>query len=147
VDIVITIFLAMIALVVYFVPSLIANDKEHHQRAAIFALNLLLGWTFLGWVGALVWSLTATQGAPPKALPTAPPQTPHKEPERVENFVTAKNGQLTFRVLAYRRMDEEELRKVVFEALKAGKLKEPEPGGTATLVTDIGEECPKRASD
>jgi Superinfection immunity protein len=25
---------------------------------AIFALNLLLGWTFLGWVAALVWALT-----------------------------------------------------------------------------------------
>jgi hypothetical protein len=29
---------------------------------AIAALNLLLGWTLLGWVGALVGSLTATPG-------------------------------------------------------------------------------------
>jgi hypothetical protein len=28
---------------------------------AIFALNLLLGWTLLGWFAALVWSLTAVQ--------------------------------------------------------------------------------------
>jgi len=28
---------------------------------AILVLNLLLGWTFLGWVGALIWSLTAVR--------------------------------------------------------------------------------------
>jgi hypothetical protein len=26
---------------------------------AIFVLNLLLGWTLLGWIGSLVWSCTA----------------------------------------------------------------------------------------
>jgi hypothetical protein len=53
-------FLMMGLLVVlYFLPSLTAASRGHHNRAAIFALNLLLGWTFLGWVAALVWSLTA----------------------------------------------------------------------------------------
>ena len=41
----------------YFLPSLLARKKR--QWTAIFALNLLLGWTLLGWVGALVWALTA----------------------------------------------------------------------------------------
>jgi hypothetical protein len=27
----------------------------------IFVLNILLGWTFLGWVVALVWSFTAQE--------------------------------------------------------------------------------------
>ena len=27
-------------------------------RRAIFALDLLFGWTLIGWVVALVWSLT-----------------------------------------------------------------------------------------
>jgi len=56
----------VIVLLAYFLPSVIAGSKEHHQGAAIFALNLFLGWTFLGWVVALVWSLTATQGASTK---------------------------------------------------------------------------------
>ena len=56
----------VIVLLAYFLPSVIAGSKEHHQGGAIFALNLLLGWTFLGWVGALVWSLTATKGASAK---------------------------------------------------------------------------------
>jgi len=40
---------------IYFAPSLVAVDKK--KVAAIFALNLLLGWTFIGWVLALCWAL------------------------------------------------------------------------------------------
>ena len=45
--------------VLYFVPWLVAALRRHHNQGAIFILNLLLGWTFLGWVAALVWSATA----------------------------------------------------------------------------------------
>jgi Superinfection immunity protein len=43
-------------LAVYFLPALIARDRKHHNAAAIFVLNLLLGWTLLGWVAALIWA-------------------------------------------------------------------------------------------
>lgn len=43
----------------YFIPSLVALARGHHQLLAIFLLNLLLGWTVLGWIAALVWSATA----------------------------------------------------------------------------------------
>lgn len=48
----------LIILYLYFLPSTIAEKKKHRNRGAIAALNLLLGWTFLGWVAALVWALT-----------------------------------------------------------------------------------------
>lgn len=56
----IVVFLCMIGLAVcaYMAPFLIAGMRGHRQTMAIGALNLLLGWTFLGWVVALVWSLT-----------------------------------------------------------------------------------------
>jgi len=57
---VVSLLIAMgVVLTLYFVPSFVAASRGHQNRVAIFALNLLLGWTFLGWVGALVWSLTA----------------------------------------------------------------------------------------
>ena len=40
----------------YFVPWLIALVDGHRDRAAIFILNLLLGWTIIGWIVALVWA-------------------------------------------------------------------------------------------
>jgi hypothetical protein len=63
--------------IVYFLPSLIAAKRGHHQAVALLALNLLLGWTLLGWVGALVWSLLADrrEAAAPELAGdvTAPP--------------------------------------------------------------------------
>lgn len=47
-----------LAICAYMAPFLIAGMRGHKQALAIGALNLLLGWTFLGWVIALVWSLT-----------------------------------------------------------------------------------------
>lgn len=41
----------------YFLPSLIARKRQKRNLTAIFALNLCLGWTLVGWVVALVWSL------------------------------------------------------------------------------------------
>ncbi|MGA0599192.1 superinfection immunity protein [Caulobacter sp. KR2-114] len=43
---------------VYFLPTLIAFGRRKRNAGAILALNLFLGWTLLGWVLALVWSLT-----------------------------------------------------------------------------------------
>jgi hypothetical protein len=54
-----TMFLIVAVLVaLHFAPSLTAYARRHRNRGAIFALNLFLGWTLLGWVAALVWSLT-----------------------------------------------------------------------------------------
>jgi hypothetical protein len=38
----------------YFIPSIVAGQRHHPQRMAIETLNLFLGWTFVGWVIALV---------------------------------------------------------------------------------------------
>lgn len=42
----------------YFVPTIIAGRRKHHNLGAIIAVNLLLGWSLIGWIVALVWSLT-----------------------------------------------------------------------------------------
>jgi hypothetical protein len=42
----------------YFLPSLIAGIRHHHNTGAVFVLNLLLGWTLVGWVAAMVWAHT-----------------------------------------------------------------------------------------
>ena len=41
----------------YFMPTLIAFLRQHKNKLAIFLLNLFLGWTVLGWVVSLVWSV------------------------------------------------------------------------------------------
>ena len=43
----------------HFLPTIIAVLRGHHNALAIFLLNLFLGWTILGWFGALIWAATA----------------------------------------------------------------------------------------
>lgn len=42
----------------YFLPALVAWHKSKRNFTAIFVLNLCVGWTFIGWVVALVWAFT-----------------------------------------------------------------------------------------
>ena len=49
----------LVFLIVYLLPWINAIWRDHHNRSAIGALNILLGWTLLGWIGALVWSFTS----------------------------------------------------------------------------------------
>jgi hypothetical protein len=43
--------------VLYFLPSIIAFGRSKRDAVSIFVVNLLLGWTAIGWVIALVWAL------------------------------------------------------------------------------------------
>ena len=43
---------------IYFLPTMLANSRNHHNAAPITIINILAGWTLLGWFIALVWSTT-----------------------------------------------------------------------------------------
>lgn len=53
------------ALLLYFLPTAVANSRSHPNLIPIFVLNLLLGWSFIGWVVAMVWACTSTGSAAP----------------------------------------------------------------------------------
>jgi Superinfection immunity protein len=42
----------------YFLPAIIATVRQHPNQNPIFILTLLLGWTVIGWIVALIWSST-----------------------------------------------------------------------------------------
>lgn len=46
-----------VVLPVYFLPTAVAYRRDHKNFTALLALNVFGGWTVVGWVGALVWSL------------------------------------------------------------------------------------------
>lgn len=41
---------------VYFLPSTIAIARRHRNASAVCLLNLLAGWTVVGWVISLIWA-------------------------------------------------------------------------------------------
>ena len=45
----------------YFLPSIIAGIRNNNF-SAILVLNLFLGWTLVGWVVSLSWSLASKNG-------------------------------------------------------------------------------------
>jgi hypothetical protein len=66
--------LLLLLLVPYCVPTIVAFSRRHPNAAAICVLNILLGWTIIGWVGTLIWSLSAIQPRQTITI-TNPPQS------------------------------------------------------------------------
>lgn len=71
----ILILLGFASLVVYFWPTIIAHYRNHPSAPAISILNLLLGWTLIGWVVAMVWAAQAID------VPVGDQQGPAKNKE------------------------------------------------------------------
>lgn len=65
-------FLALVGL--YVVPSALAVYRNCVAVAWIIALNILLGWTFIGWVVALGWAASGKVAVVHSTLP--PPAGP-----------------------------------------------------------------------
>ena len=51
------IFLFALAFIAYLCPTTIALARKVPSSLAVAALNILLGWTVIGFVVALVWAL------------------------------------------------------------------------------------------
>lgn len=49
--------LLAIFLVLYFLPSIVAFFRKANHRIVILVLNLLLGWSFIGWIAFLIWGI------------------------------------------------------------------------------------------
>ena len=67
-DVFLGFLLVVLLIALYFLPAIISASRgKHSNRSAILALNLLLGWTLIGWVVALVWALAQPPAATAKA--------------------------------------------------------------------------------
>ena len=46
----------LLAVLIALLPTLIAFRRAHTRRIEITFLNLLTGWTGIGWIVALLWA-------------------------------------------------------------------------------------------
>ena len=51
-----TILMLLAVLLLYMLPTLIAYGREHPHRQDVVLLNILLGWTLIGWIGVFLWA-------------------------------------------------------------------------------------------
>lgn len=77
-DVILGFVFLVVGVFFYFVPTYYAKRRGHPSHSAIFILNLFLGWTLIGWVGALVWSFSGK----PDGIPS--PETHVKCPDCAE---------------------------------------------------------------
>lgn len=54
-------FVMAFGLGMYLLPTIVAAARKHRQLPAIALLNILLGWSVLGWIGAIIWAMTTPQ--------------------------------------------------------------------------------------
>ena len=54
----------------YFLPAIVGRKKANSN--AIFLLNLLLGWSVIGWIIALVWATTTDPLGPTRPASASP---------------------------------------------------------------------------
>lgn len=55
----INVVLLILIIALYMLPSLIASARDHPRRRAIVLLNILFGWTLIGWVLLFLWAALA----------------------------------------------------------------------------------------
>jgi hypothetical protein len=48
----------LVGLPICLLPSIVAIKRRHNNCLQITLLNILLGWSFIAWVAALIWSTT-----------------------------------------------------------------------------------------
>lgn len=65
-----------VSLALLFLPTLVAKSRNHPNTGVIFLVNLFFGWTFIGWLIALVWASSARRVAPVSYAPAYPLQYP-----------------------------------------------------------------------
>jgi len=51
-------WILLLLVVLYFVPLTLAVWRGHPRAMAIMAVSIAFGWTGVGWLAALVWSMT-----------------------------------------------------------------------------------------
>jgi|SRR5215472_9021553 len=52
----------LVPLFLYFLPAFLARNKPNFT--SILILNILGGWTFIGWIIALVWAISSDSQRP-----------------------------------------------------------------------------------
>ena len=75
--------LMVIAFVAYFLPTFIAAKRNHPNGNGIGILNIFLGWTGIGWLASLIWSVSAINQAQTEPKSSQPVDDKYAQLERL----------------------------------------------------------------
>ncbi|AXT60240.1 superinfection immunity protein [Aquimarina sp. AD10] len=81
------VIMIIVAIAFYFIPSIIALIRWKKNLVAIIALNFFLGWSLIGWVVSLVWSLSSDSKPQPIVVKS---QTPITKEDGIDKLTKLK---------------------------------------------------------
>jgi len=73
-------FFCLPVLALHFLPTIIAAVRHAHNFGWILLVNLLLSWTVVGWVLALIWAICDRPRSWYTYYPPYPPYPPPSQP-------------------------------------------------------------------
>ncbi len=62
------VFIGIIGILLYFLPFIISLKKNSAEAGAIFFINLLVGFTFIGWIVCFLWAISNSEVSKTKSL-------------------------------------------------------------------------------
>jgi hypothetical protein len=75
---------------VYLLPAYIAAFRDAPRFSGVFVLNLIVGWTGLGWLATLIWSFVDAKKETPQVIiqqiyqtPSMPPPLPQQTKPKI----------------------------------------------------------------
>lgn len=57
-ELLILLVVAIPALLLYFLPTILAFSRKKSNKGIIFLVNFFLGWSLIGWIASLIWALS-----------------------------------------------------------------------------------------
>ncbi len=57
IGIITTVLIIGVGMTMYFIPAIIATNRDHRNQGTILFLNLILGWTFFIWLALILWAV------------------------------------------------------------------------------------------
>jgi positive regulator of sigma E activity len=61
--------LLVVGAILYFVPTVLAWWMHVKSARAIFYVNLVFGWTIVGWIVAVMWAMAERNELPTNSIP------------------------------------------------------------------------------
>ena len=60
--------IVIVILPISFAPTIVAFARKHDQKWLVLVLNLVTGWTGIGWIAALIWAIVGKPKQPAEEL-------------------------------------------------------------------------------
>lgn len=79
-----------VSVAAYFLPTIIACCRNHTNTVSIMLINIFFGWTLIGWIAALIWSIQSVLQVDVQSSGASPASPPSDKIASLEKLASLK---------------------------------------------------------